>query len=105
MAKINLARKSGRKWMVQATVFGSFAVHRAVPIDEVKPAHGTWAVTHVPTGISVSGFAAELDREDAERVARALADCGEFDSRELERVEDARWIFEAVVGAALETPS
>lgn len=106
--KIRLTTTMGKLFReTQATVFGVFAVHKSVPTDvngdSMFPDGNSWSVTHVPTGLSVGMFALELEREDAERIAHDLDATGEFRGEEMG--EDSRWICEATVAMALETPS
>lgn len=98
--KISIAGCSS-KTEVDAYVFGSWAVHRAVGVAgiERRPDPDSWAVSHRPTGHSI-GLALELGFWDAIRIALALDDAGILVTSRLLDQETSR-IFEATIGAAL----
>lgn len=96
---------TGSKRRVRAIVFGSWAVHRAVPVHGNEQADDEdWAISHVPTGMSLSNLAHGLDIDDATTIAEALHDSGmlagvKVKSKAIDK-EDG-FVIMAIVGAAL----
>lgn len=89
--------------------FGAWSVHRARPIDGVMTAvdPDAWAVSHVPTGMALGSWVAELTFWDAVRVATALHDSGLYpdaviDTGNVDDNVDGTCLIMAVIGAALQ---
>lgn len=79
---IKIQTKTGETSMHAVYVTGHFAVHRT-SVTDPKTYDGTWTVTHVPTGRSVTSFCASEDQ------AREIADWvkAEFDKRGVDAAE------------------
>ena len=96
---IQIRGKHGLGGAARAYLFGAWAVHRSVMVDDKVCDPDSWAVSHVPTGLSI-GLALELGFWDAVRIARALDDTGVFTGKDFDEYDDA-FIFESAIGAAL----
>lgn len=84
---------------VPAYCFGAWGVHRSVTVNNQVCDPRSWAVSHIPTGLSI-GLALELSFWTAVRIARALEDTCLFLDDELS-AEDGSFIFEASIAAGL----
>lgn len=101
MSTIHLATAFGAR-PIRARTFGSWAVHRCVRTDAWDGVPPGWAVTHVPSGLSLSHFVHDLKREDAIRIARDLDNSGFLrDDTDPQESQDQRLLLMAIVGASL----